>query len=111
MWLVLINLNACMVKEYHYNVVIFVLIANILRVVVCLFFFFQAEDGIGDIGVTGVQTCALPISGSKKYIHFFHYFLLPKDVTSGTYGTLVAGRATKTYTNHENQNSGLLLRF
>src|SRR3712207_7221110 len=29
---------------------------------VCCFFFFQAEDGIRDIGVTGVQTCALPIS-------------------------------------------------
>src|SRR3712207_8355625 len=28
------------------------------------FFFFQAEDGIRDIGVTGVQTCALPISGT-----------------------------------------------
>src|SRR5258707_4182228 len=28
------------------------------------FFFFQAEDGIRDIGVTGVQTCALPIFGS-----------------------------------------------
>src|SRR5438445_11926723 len=27
------------------------------------FFFFQAEDGIRDIGVTGVQTCALPILG------------------------------------------------
>src|SRR5215217_7626587 len=27
-----------------------------------LFFFFQAEDGIRDIGVTGVQTCALPIA-------------------------------------------------
>src|SRR5258707_4167092 len=25
-------------------------------------FFLQAEDGIRDIGVTGVQTCALPIS-------------------------------------------------
>src|SRR3712207_8475125 len=30
--------------------------------VLLLFFFFQAEDGIRDIGVTGVQTCALPIS-------------------------------------------------
>src|SRR5690606_40684201 len=29
----------------------------------CLFFFFfQAEDGIRDFHVTGVQTCALPIS-------------------------------------------------
>src|SRR2546422_2269780 len=27
-----------------------------------LFFFFQAEDGIRDVAVTGVQTCALPIS-------------------------------------------------
>src|SRR3712207_435172 len=27
----------------------------------CSYFFFQAEDGIRDIGVTGVQTCALPI--------------------------------------------------
>src|SRR5947209_3796050 len=28
--------------------------------ILCVFFF-QAEDGIRDIGVTGVQTCALPI--------------------------------------------------
>src|SRR2546421_2474721 len=28
----------------------------------CSFFFFQAEDGIRDLIVTGVQTCALPIS-------------------------------------------------
>src|SRR5258706_4345865 len=31
------------------------------RVTIC-FFFFQAEDGIRDWSVTGVQTCALPIS-------------------------------------------------
>src|SRR5688572_9129766 len=30
--------------------------------VFCFFFFFQAEDGIRDLTVTGVQTCALPIS-------------------------------------------------
>src|SRR2546427_11303579 len=29
--------------------------------VVSFFFFFQAEDGIRDLTVTGVQTCALPI--------------------------------------------------
>src|SRR5260370_5305944 len=29
------------------------------------FFFFQAEDGIRDSSVTGVQTCALPICGSS----------------------------------------------
>src|SRR2546430_12475507 len=32
------------------------------------FFFFQAEDGIRDLTVTGVQTCALPISGSSSTI-------------------------------------------
>src|SRR3712207_8199733 len=32
-----------------------------LDILACLFF--QAEDGIRDIGVTGVQTCALPIYG------------------------------------------------
>src|SRR5215203_30524 len=31
----------------------------------CVRFFFQAEDGIRDIGVTGVQTCALPISVAR----------------------------------------------
>src|SRR2546422_9947772 len=30
------------------------------------FFFFQAEDGIRDVAVTGVQTCALPISVHKR---------------------------------------------
>src|SRR5258707_9758049 len=40
--------------------------ANIIHTIILmyqlfLFFFFQAEDGIRDIGVTGVQTYALPI--------------------------------------------------
>src|SRR2546422_9878488 len=30
------------------------------------FFFFQAEDGIRDVAVTGVQTCALPISARQS---------------------------------------------
>src|SRR2546422_3464830 len=33
-----------------------------LRYLFLFFFFFQAEDGIRDVAVTGVQTCALPIS-------------------------------------------------
>src|SRR5688500_19961584 len=32
------------------------------------FFFFQAEDGIRDYKVTGVQTCALPISQAPRFI-------------------------------------------
>src|SRR2546429_852315 len=31
------------------------------RIAYAFFFFFQAEDGIRDVAVTGVQTCALPI--------------------------------------------------
>src|SRR5256886_8124446 len=32
------------------------------------FFFFQAEDGIRDLTVTGVQTCALPILHPARYV-------------------------------------------
>src|SRR3712207_7073841 len=40
-----------------YIIIIYIVLSFYL-----FFFFFQAEDGIRDIGVTGVQTCALPIS-------------------------------------------------
>src|SRR5258707_4641200 len=43
--------------------------------IVVFFFFFQAEDGIRDIGVTGVQTCALPI------FHRLHRTPLPASPT------------------------------
>src|SRR5690625_7289083 len=32
----------------------------------CIFYFFQAEDGIRDGHLTGVQTCALPISAATS---------------------------------------------
>src|SRR2546430_8157021 len=35
-------------------------------------FFFQAEDGIRDLTVTGVQTCALPISRVTVAVHLEH---------------------------------------
>src|SRR5690554_7691158 len=46
------------------------------------FFFFQAEDGIRDADVTGVQTCALPIYGRfGPYVKFGDQFVsLPKGV-------------------------------
>src|SRR5207249_6227222 len=41
------------------------------------FFFFQAEDGIRDRNVTGVQTCALPIFAQlmapAKFLQFFNH--------------------------------------
>src|SRR5438105_5856709 len=38
------------------------IVRTVQRLVCVLLFFFQAEDGIRDPLVTGVQTCALPIS-------------------------------------------------
>src|SRR5437764_11820952 len=38
-----------------------IVVLDALSDFVLLFFFFQAEDGIRDTSVTGVQTCALPI--------------------------------------------------
>src|SRR5690606_39855561 len=37
------------------------------------FFFFQAEDGIRDFHVTGVQTCALPILLCSLHLHSNHW--------------------------------------
>src|SRR2546422_6499737 len=71
------------------------------------FFFFQAEDGIRDVAVTGVQTCALPISLDGHHVEV----LAPGDdlaeqiaelsparivvnlLAPGALGALVAARA------------------
>src|SRR5262249_59442057 len=55
-----------------------------------LFFFFQAEDGIRDWSVTGVQTCALPIS-TRHNFQFSHrcderHQLAGWRVSSNAYG-------------------------
>src|SRR2546421_3171478 len=47
-----IRINLCFVWERCFDKVVF--------------FFFQAEDGIRDLIVTGVQTCALPIFEAEK---------------------------------------------
>src|SRR2546421_7308777 len=43
---------------------------------VSYFFFFQAEDGIRDLIVTGVQTCALPIYWTGRFSFTFAVSLL-----------------------------------
>src|SRR5690606_40087027 len=43
-------------------------------------FFFQAKDGIRAFHVTGVQTCALPISGSNLLLPFERHFLHRRGV-------------------------------
>src|SRR2546430_3900806 len=42
-------------------------IKYILQLYISFYFFFQAEDGIRDLTVTGVQTCALPISRQREF--------------------------------------------
>src|SRR2546422_3911425 len=43
------------------------------------FFFFQAEDGIRDVAVTGVQTCALPIWWTSG-LEAVHWSTLEKEL-------------------------------
>src|SRR3989449_3906483 len=52
-----------------------------------VFFFFQAEDGIRDVAVTGVQTCALPISALGLPPH------VSPDTPRATRGAGVPARA------------------
>src|SRR5207245_4706602 len=52
-------------------VIVLVNVVYCIDIALChvfVFFFFQAEDGIRDATVTGVQTCALPISGVVQRI-------------------------------------------
>src|SRR2546422_5412692 len=72
-----------------YILIILLLIALVFLYIFSFFFFFQAEDGIRDVAVTGVQTCALPISAgiavganiSGSRILTNHSRSRPRDVT------------------------------
>src|SRR3989454_6204851 len=62
-------------------------LVNDERCIVIVFFFFQAEDGIRDYKVTGVQTCALPISrtrarctGSESHGNALAFALIGKEL-------------------------------
>src|SRR5437763_4955309 len=69
---------------------------------VCKFgiFFFQAEDGIRDTSVTGVQTCALPISTSgpqaDAVVAYLRFHFLPEGDArkSALLGLQQIGRAS-----------------
>src|SRR5256885_8445825 len=61
----------------------------VLQCILCFFFFFQAEDGIRDYKVTGVQTCALPIC------------LFAKGFGHARQAALVAGGAAEQVDGHD----------
>src|SRR5256886_5969786 len=56
-----------------------------------VYFFFQAEDGIRDLTVTGVQTCALPIFGGLEPLQEGHQVWL---LAPAFHGNLVRDIAT-----------------
>src|SRR2546427_10071111 len=76
-----------------------------------IFFFFQAEDGIRDLTVTGVQTCALPISvnhrprhrGMSKYGVFDR---LGAGIIDLFWGMWLQRRAPRPHPFHEGIRSG-----
>src|SRR5258706_9520135 len=59
------RVNGCIkasdIQRRHYDLVLCVEFGRV-------FFFFQAEDGIRDWSVTGVQTCALPILAARPRV-------------------------------------------
>src|SRR5205807_5419018 len=57
------------------------------------FFFFQAEDGIRDYKVTGVQTCALPICVYPHRIPDIHSSLRPDGAATAANRTATASQA------------------
>src|SRR5688572_31425534 len=64
--LVFISLGFFSRTVHHLNILSIGFLIK-LSVVYSFFFFFQAEDGIRDLTVTGVQTCALPIYSARRY--------------------------------------------
>src|SRR5204863_4692512 len=60
-YLISSKLNYFSVSDIFFDSLLYICISFML-----FFFFFQAEDGIRDLYVTGVQTCALPICTSTE---------------------------------------------
>src|SRR3712207_7300449 len=70
-------------------------------------FFFQAEDGIRDIGVTGVQTCALPISVMAFVFNAQNEWVPFAFLTGGFFSGLAGffGMKTATYASGRTANA------
>src|SRR2546430_7635884 len=64
---------------------------------ILFFFFFQAEDGIRDLTVTGVQTCALPISSDKVAAYPTSHPHDPRDMAATIYHLLGVRADTTIY--------------
>src|SRR5205823_8221586 len=58
-----ICITDCLIRFFNCGTILLLIYETVL----CFFFFFQAEDGIRDKLVTGVQTCALPIYTDRAH--------------------------------------------
>src|SRR2546427_10907960 len=67
----------------------------------CFFFFFQAEDGIRDLTVTGVQTCALPILAG--------FFVVPMNALLRHRGHHLVGAGRSIAVQNFNENTSILV--
>src|SRR5690349_21516243 len=65
-WIVTSTICGWMVSDSSNKIAVFDVPKSSPTVYLILCFFFQAEDGIRDLYVTGVQTCALPISRAVR---------------------------------------------
>src|SRR2546430_12703402 len=70
------------------------------------FFFFQAEDGIRDLTVTGVQTCALPIWSSR-----LKYSASRRDFSSVEVVAPIASTRSEEHTSELQSQSNLVCRL
>src|SRR2546421_5797977 len=85
-----------------------------------LFFFFQAEDGIRDLIVTGVQTCALPISvGLGALTGALAVALFDRQIrkgptlllAGGSFGVLLVAFRSEEHTSELQSRSDLVCRL
>src|SRR5206468_5518781 len=75
------------------------------------FFFFQAEDGIRDLIVTGVQTCALPISDATKAATDAQLATEPVSVYISRSTQMVYVRRSEEHTSELQSRSDLVCRL
>src|SRR5699024_11298517 len=69
-------------------------------------FFFQAEDGIRDRNVTGVQTCALPIYSKNFFANYFKHGTQAGGLLKLKNGQLSAEAREKMREKFQEANSG-----
>src|SRR5216683_8353410 len=74
-----------------------------------MFFFFQAEDGIRDLIVTGVQTCALPISLVGAAKGYRVKLVMPGNVSSERKALVTAYGADIVYSEAGEGSDGAIL--